>query len=174
MKIKKEASYLDTCEKYYLKPGYVYVTGEPTVIYTVLGSCVSVCLYDNRLKYGGMCHYLLPRKRKEDRATAKLGDIAIMALYQSFLEFESQPADLLAQIIGGAYLKGNDSSASIAYENVKTAKEILTKLSIKIISEDTGGELGRKVLFYSEHNELMVRKVQKIRSSDFNYYYECN
>ncbi len=45
----------------YLHPGEVYVTGEPTRITTILGSCVSVCLFDARAGVAGLNHFLLPR-----------------------------------------------------------------------------------------------------------------
>ncbi|MBW4057105.1 MAG: chemoreceptor glutamine deamidase CheD, partial [Proteobacteria bacterium] len=38
-------------------PGQYYATAENNVITTVLGSCVSVCLYDVVNGVGGMNHY---------------------------------------------------------------------------------------------------------------------
>jgi len=174
MSVINDKNYIEKCEKYYLKPGYIYITEEPSVIYTVLGSCVSVCLYDKRQKIGGVCHYLLPKKRAQDTPTTKWGDIAITALYNAFIDFNSQPSDLLAQIVGGAYLEGNASSQSVASDNVQIARKMLKKFSINIISEDTGGTLGRKILYYSEVNEIMVCKVQKLRATDYNVNYENN
>ena len=40
--------------------GDCYVSTEPAVIYTVLGSCVAVCLFDPVRRIGGMNHILLP------------------------------------------------------------------------------------------------------------------
>ncbi len=42
--------------------GELHVATEPTVISTILGSCVSVCLFDPVGKAGGMNHILLPGK----------------------------------------------------------------------------------------------------------------
>ncbi len=38
--------------QYLLKPGYVFLSQEPTLIYTVLGSAVTVCLWDRKNRYG--------------------------------------------------------------------------------------------------------------------------
>ncbi len=38
-------------ENYFLKPGYIFLSENPTVISIVLGSSVSVCLYDSRRKH---------------------------------------------------------------------------------------------------------------------------
>ena len=37
-------------KKYYLKPGYIFFSSEGHILETVLGSCVSVCLFDNKKK----------------------------------------------------------------------------------------------------------------------------
>jgi len=46
---------------YFIKPGYIFVSAKPAIISAVLGSCVSVCIYDNKLKTGGMNHFKLPK-----------------------------------------------------------------------------------------------------------------
>ena len=61
-KSKKEA-------RHFLYPGQVFVTREPIVISTILGSCAAVCLWDRHKKAGGMNHYLLP----DGRVTAPTG-----------------------------------------------------------------------------------------------------
>ena len=160
-----DKNYIDKCEKYYLNPGYIYISRESTVITTVLGSCVSVCMHDKKEKYGGMNHYLLPKKQIKDQATTRFGDISIVKLYKTFIEFGSDPYNMVAQIIGGAFMEGSLDSQNIANENVKICKEVLSKLGIRIISEDTGGILGRKVIYLSEYNEAIITKLQRIRST---------
>jgi chemotaxis protein CheD len=52
--------------------GEIYTSSEPAVVETILGSCVSVCLFDPVRKTGGMNHILLPGKadlNKFDGAT---------------------------------------------------------------------------------------------------------
>src|SRR2546423_15569568 len=41
-------------------PGDYYVTRHAELVTTVLGSCVSACIRDARLKVGGMNHFMLP------------------------------------------------------------------------------------------------------------------
>ena len=56
---------------YFLKPGYILIASKPTVISTVLGSCVSVCLYDRKRGAGGMNHFQLPSIGKSEDTTAR-------------------------------------------------------------------------------------------------------
>ena len=41
-------------------PGEYYATGENEYIATTLGSCVSACLWDPLVNFGGMNHFMLP------------------------------------------------------------------------------------------------------------------
>jgi chemotaxis protein CheD len=154
-----DKKYLANCYKYYLKPGYLFVNKERSIISTVLGSCVSICLYDKLKKYGGMNHYIFPIRKKNDPMSTKFGNIAIMQLLKCFMDHSSQKEDLVAHIIGGAHLEENSNSNEIAQHNIVIARKILKKQGIKIISEHTGGLSGRKVIFISEFNEVIIHKV---------------
>ena len=57
--------------EYYLKPGYIYLNREPSVISTVVGSCVMVSLWDCGQKYGGAVHYQYPFIGDKREATAR-------------------------------------------------------------------------------------------------------
>ena len=48
------------CDAAKILPGEYYYTGKDMLIVTVLGSCVSACIRDSRLGYGGMNHFMLP------------------------------------------------------------------------------------------------------------------
>ncbi len=54
------ASATETATSHFLYPGMVFAKSGDFCITTVLGSCVSVCLWDCVLRVGGMNHFLLP------------------------------------------------------------------------------------------------------------------
>ena len=60
-----------------LHPGELFVAQEPTLITTILGSCVSVCLFCPKQKIGAMCHGVMlvytARAIKGRRLTAYQG-----------------------------------------------------------------------------------------------------
>ena len=41
-------------------PGEYYVTTDDMVIMTVLGSCIAACIWDPKVRVGGMNHFMLP------------------------------------------------------------------------------------------------------------------
>jgi chemotaxis protein CheD len=162
-------TFIKAANRYYLKPGYVYVCETPSAIQTVLGSCVGVCIFDRRKRYGGMNHFMLPQPLGE-RPTTKFGSAAMYALYRAFIDFGSNPADLEAQIYGGSGMPGNAQSKAIGAENILIARKFLTRHDIPIVSEDVAGTLGRKILFLTSLNRALVYKLADIRRADyFNY-----
>jgi len=155
---------------YFLKPGYIYLPEKPTVISTVLGSSVSVSLYDKQMKTGGMNHFLFPVVDMGKQTTSLYGNIAVLTLVRMMLKNGSVQSSLEAQIFGGAYNRV-DSSRDIGHENFKIARSILNQKQIKIVSEDVGGELGRKIVFNTMTYEILTLKVERLRESDW-YPYE--
>ncbi len=154
---------------YYIKPGFLYVAIEPTTISAVLGSCVSVCLFDNKQKAGGMNNFLWPSVFEKNKATAKYGNIATRALIRMMIRNGSKKKDLEAQIFGGAFNK-DISPKDIGKLNVKIAKKTLKDENIPITSEDTGGEKGRKLVFDTSNNEIAVVRVDNLRQNDWHPY----
>ena len=55
----EEGKLVQNARKKFLLPGEYYGTKLPCEIATLLGSCVSVCLYDRNLNIGAMNHYVL-------------------------------------------------------------------------------------------------------------------
>ena len=91
---------LDSYE-YYLKPGFLYLTREETVIYTVLGSCVAVCLWDRQNRIGAMNHFLYPRTADPAQATTRYGNVAVLTLIRLMLADGGGRKSLEGQIFGG-------------------------------------------------------------------------
>ncbi|RJR33560.1 MAG: hypothetical protein C4576_27980 [Desulfobacteraceae bacterium] len=164
-----ERSGLSVAENYFLKPGYILAPETPTIISTVLGSCVAVCLFDGVRKVGGMNHFPLPSTKNPKEATARYGNVATLALIAMMLEGGSKIKDLEAQIFGGAF-KRETCPTNIGLENIKVARRILNRKRIPIKSEDVGGEKGRKIVYDTSTNEVAVIKVDRIRKGDWYPY----
>jgi len=154
---------------YFLHTGYLFVTPEPTIISTVLGSCVSVCLYDKKLEIGGMANIQLPYVKDKKKATSRYGNIAIPLLIRTFIKQGSNLKHMEAIILGGA-CNFAISSIDIGIKNISVIKKIILQNKINIASEDIGGKKGRKVIFNTQTNETVVMKVDRIRKGDWYPY----
>jgi chemotaxis protein CheD len=151
---------------YMLQPGYIYVTKSPALISTVLGSCVSVSIYDKKLKVGGMNHFRFPQPNTPEESTVLFGIFVIVQLVKLMKNLGCKRKNLNAQIFGGAYNNEVESEVN-GIENIKIAEKMLSKIGIKILSKDTGGCLGRKIVFNTFTGEIFIGKVQNIRASDW-------
>ena len=153
-------------ENYFLKPGFIFIATRPTVISTVLGTCVSVCLYDRDRKVGGMNHFQLPHMGEKNKSTARYGNVATVALIHMMIGDGSELRHLEAQIFGGAY-NSSVSPKDIGFENIMVARRALGKKRVPIVSEDVGGDKGRKIVFDTYTNEIAVLRVDRLRKGDW-------
>jgi len=151
----------------YIEQGYIYLPAEPINLYTVLGSCVAVCLWDKKLKIGGMNHFLYPKATSKNKATLHYGNIATLQLIRMMEKAGSKRNSLLAQIIGGGDPPLGTSNHSIGKSNVEIARKILIHKGIKIVSEDVGGNMGRKIVFNTYTGHTIILKVHQIRKDDW-------
>lgn len=151
---------------YLLEPGHIYVSLKPTLIMSVLGTCVSITLWDNRLHFGGMNYFLYPFTDDPKIACSKYGNVAISTLIKMMLEEGSKPKNIEAQILGGALPKGV-KNLSVSEENIRIARKTLDEKGISVISEDIGGHRGRKVVFDTLTGNVAIMKVPKIRKADW-------
>ncbi|MGE5583611.1 MAG: chemotaxis protein CheD [Bacillota bacterium] len=151
-------------KKYFLQPGYIFVSEEPYLVHTVLGSCVSVCLWDSAMKYGGINHYIYSTAKNGER-TGKYGDIAIPYLIKLMLEKGSKKENLKAHIVGGG--ENPELNSFIGKENALLAEKLLKQNKIEVITKDVYGELGRKVIFNTGKGEILIYKINEIRKEDW-------
>lgn len=152
-------NYINSCQDYYLRPGYVFATQTPTVFRTILGSCVSVCIHDNRLKIAGINHFLLPESTDGEQ-THRYGKPAVLALIRSMIKLGSKKQDLVAQIVGGARADEQAKLLAVGHTNIVVARNTLADLGIPIHYENVGGTLGRKLLYIGELNRIVVIKLK--------------
>ncbi len=146
-------------ETLYLHPGGLVVSVEPLCVTTILGSCVSVCLWDARLELGGLNHFVLPHEARAGLPTPqRYGNLALRALLDGLLALGSRPADLRARVYGGACVlaafRGRERHLGAA--NVAVARRFLAQAGIPIVAQDTGGERGRRLVFHTRDGSAQV------------------
>ncbi len=150
--------------QYFLYPSSFFVSKEPYVVKTVLGSCVAVCLWDKRQKFGGINHYMLPTWNGNDLASPKYGNIAIEKLIEKMRSLGSRTEDLQAKVFGGGELLeiGNGRpSMMIGERNIMVARTMLAEKKIPILGSSTGGRKGRKIIFFTDTGEVHHKFLDK-------------
>lgn len=147
---------------HFLYPSTLFVTREPYLVNTILGSCVAVCLYDTFLQFGGINHYMLPFWNGQGLASPKYGNIAIQKLIEKMLYLGSSQRNLVAKMFGGAnVIETNHAQFMIGDRNISVAVDTLKEMQISIISQSTGGTFGRKIQFVTSTGEVKQRIIEK-------------
>lgn len=153
--------------KVFLLPGEYMVSKRAHRISTLLGSCVSVCLYSPKLKFGGMNHYMLVNSASGDR-NGKYGDYAINVLIQ-FMERACGSLDgVEAMIFGGANVVSTITSgagAQIGERNIIYAREMMKKHGIRVTREEVGGTVGLKIHYQNWDNDVKVEPMTSQKMS---------
>ena len=143
----------------YLFPAEIFVSSEPILISTVLGSCVAVCLWDSRAAIGGMNHYLLPLWNGDGLATPKYGNIAIRQLVEKVVAKGGERKNIQAKVFGGAAMwSTSDGLFAIGLRNVELAQQQLKELQIPVVAADVGGTQSRKIFFNTGDGSVLLRR----------------
>jgi chemotaxis protein CheD len=133
---------------FYVEPGRFLVSTEPCTLRTILGSCVSVCLYDPVLRMGGMNHFMLPRARSADEQSHRYGDRALTALVERLARLGSDPRRLCASVFGGAAVLSSMSEVMhLGRLNAEYALDWLAEAGIGVVASDVLGSVGRRLDF---------------------------
>jgi chemotaxis protein CheD len=154
----------------FLKPGEVYITDKPALIKTVLGSCVSVTLFEPHSRTAAICHGLLP-----DCGGKGCGDCpeklrfvtcSIKHILDKMLERGAVQRTLEVKAFGGGdvltYRSGGPcKKATVGRQNIEAALNIMESLGIKPMTSDLGGDRGRKIFFNTQTGEVLLKKLRK-------------
>ncbi|HJV67301.1 MAG TPA: chemotaxis protein CheD [Geomonas sp.] len=151
----------------FLKPGEVMVAVSPTIITTLLGSCVAVTMFTPRLKLGGICHVLLPVCRRErdcDRCqeAGKFVPCAIGLMLKEMTALGVTRGEIEAKIFGGADMFDSEMLRnSVGRQNIEMALSTLESESIRVVTRDLGGKRGRKIVFFTGTGEVLLKRLRK-------------
>lgn len=140
------------------------VSAPKTLTTIGLGSCVGICLYDNKVKVIGMAHAMLPDSTKiiNSENKAKFVDTSIIKLIEEMTKLGASRTRMVAKIVGGAQMfsyTSSNESMRIGDRNIEATISNLQKLGIPIISKDVGLNYGRTIIFNSQNGMVTVKTV---------------
>lgn len=147
----------------YLKQGELAIVSGDTKVFTILGSCVAVVLWDEQTMIGGANHFLLPSWNNKGVPDVRYGDVAITELHDKTILSGAVKRRMVAKVYGGAsMLKLDNANFNIGQRNIEIALVKLKELHIPVIEEITGGNLGRKILFDPRTGQVKVDYIRNI------------
>ncbi|MGM9539428.1 chemotaxis protein CheD [Anaerovibrio sp.] len=137
-----------------------------TLISYGLGSCIGISLYDPQTKIGGLLHIMLPdsNQSRANENRAKFADTGIPDMLEELVRMGAVKSRLVAKLAGGSQMFAFANASDImrvGLRNASASKEILKKLSIPIVGEDTGGSYGRTVQIDLSTGVYKVKTIDK-------------
>ncbi len=145
--------------QFFLHAGQLFAAGEPTEIVTILGSCVSVCLFDAARGVGGANHFMLPGQAATP--SPRYAKNAVDLLLAQLIALGARKSRIEAKLFGGASMLklGIESHGDLGARNIEAARLKLAEERIPIVCEDVGGIRGRKLVFSTADGTALVKQV---------------
>lgn len=152
-------------------PGEHFVSWEPAEISTLLGSCVSACLWDSHRKIGGLNHFMLPEGPEhnaglgEQTRPLRYGLYAMERLINDLLTMGAKREHLVAKVFGGANITGALFAQHVGRRNAQFVTEFLSRDAIRVAASDLGGIHSRRIRFNTQCGAVRVERVACVDSS---------
>ena len=146
-------------------PGEYFVSEEPKVVYTVLGSCISVCLRDPMNHVGGMNHFMLaapPSSNSQDNwaESGRYGSFAMELLINGILKRGGKKERLEAKVFGGG--KIYEGSMDIGAKNDAWALDYLDREGVPLMKANVGDVWPRKVYYFTDSGKVLLKKLDRM------------
>ncbi len=146
-----------TIKTLYLHPSELFASKIPFTIITVLGTCVAVTLWDSKLKFGGMNHFMLPEGGFNVDNPKRYGNHSTRMLVNRMFYLGSSKKNLKAKVVGGSYSTlGVDSIYQVGAKNINSAIQVLNDMQVQIVEQDVGGNRARKLKFLTSKGVLYI------------------
>ena len=149
----------ETIQRRTVETGGIVATGEAVVLATVLGSCVSVCLYDTLRRVGGMNHFLLPGGEVGTGQQTRFGSYAMEKLIEDVLRLGGDRKRLRAKVFGGGRVLPGVTMQDLGGQNVQFALEFVARESIPVVARLVQLHQPVEVRFFPQTGRAMVRRL---------------
>lgn len=139
----------------FLNPGDLYFhnpaasRAQPAKLRTLLGSCVSIVLWQPQSRLGGMSHIILPGRSRPAAAAELEGRYAnevVMLFRREIIRAGALPPQFQAYIVGGSEMYATEQAVfSVGARNIEAARSHLKQAGFRVMAEHVGKGHHRKV-----------------------------
>ena len=147
-------------------PGEFFVSADPMIVYTVLGSCISACIRDPIARVGGMNHFMLPEPKEGGYdswgESTRYGSYAMESLINGILKRGGLKSRLEVKLFGaGKIYEGN---IDVGARNVDWVREYLRAEGLMPVKTDLGDVYPRKVYYFTESGRVLLKKIERLKN----------
>ena len=147
-------------------PGEFFVSRDPMVVYTVLGSCISACIRDPIVEVGGMNHFMLPEPKGGESdswgESTRYGSYAMESLINEILKRGGLKSRLEIKLFGaGKIYEGN---IDVGANNAKWVLGYLKSEGLATVKTDLGDVCPRKVYYFTDSGRVLMKKIERVKN----------
>ena len=148
-------------------PGQYHADSGSVGITTVLGSCVSTCLWDPLRRIGGMNHFMLPGDNGNAGSpvakSARFGVYAMELLINDMLKLGADRRRLVAKVFGGGRVLQGFGSLDVGARNCEFVLEFLQVEGIPVLAQDLMDRYPRKIHFSPDSGKVLLKRLDAMR-----------
>jgi chemotaxis protein CheD len=138
-------------------PGEYYVSQDDLMVMTVLGSCIAACIWDPKIRVGGMNHFMLPEGGGD--TSGRYGSYAMELLINEMIKLGARRETMQAKVFGGGQVMHSFTTLNVGERNTQFVLDYLQTERIAIISKDVLDIHPRKVCYFPATGKAMVKRL---------------
>lgn len=134
---------------------------DDVLITYALGSCISIAVYDPKVRIGGLLHFMLPDSTldagKAKEKAAMFADTGIPFLFKSCYAIGAEKKRMIVKVAGGASILDDGNYFRIGQKNITAMRKIFWHNNVLIDAEDTGRNCNRTVRLELANGRCLVK-----------------
>lgn len=147
-------------------PGEFFVSAQPMIVYTVLGSCISACIRDPIARVGGMNHFMLPEPNEAASdswgESTRYGSYAMESLINEILKRGGLKSRLEVKLFGAG--KIYEGKIDVGARNAEWVLGFLKMEGLTAVKVDLGDVYPRKVYYFTDAGRVLVKKIERLKN----------
>jgi chemotaxis protein CheD len=147
-------------------PGEFFVSREPMIVYTVLGSCISACIRDPVAGVGGMNHFMLPEPKEKAHdswgESTRYGSYAMESLINEIIKQGGLKSRLELKLFGAG--KIYDGQMDVGARNSEWVLNYARTEGLSVAGHDLGDVYPRKIYYFTESGRVLMKKIERIKN----------
>jgi chemotaxis protein CheD len=147
-------------------PGEFFVSATPTIVYTVLGSCISACIRDPVISVGGMNHFMLPKPKDGGNdswgESTRYGSYAMESLINEILKQGGMKSRLEVKLFGAG--KIYEGKIDVGARNAEWVLGFLKMEGLTPIKTDLGDVCPRKVYYFTQSGQVLMKRIERLKN----------
>lgn len=149
-------------------PGEFFVSREPMIVYTVLGSCISACIRDPIAGVGGMNHFMLPAPKahsSEDSwggESTRYGSFAMEQLINEILKRGGAKSRLEIKLFGAGRIY--EGHMDVGARNTEWVLRYIEVEGYTVAKSDLGDVFPRKVYYFTDSGRVLMKKLERVKN----------